>query len=198
MTRIYPPFFLLFLFFSSSHGQFSKVQRALIIEEAGANNPGWIPVCAGGRKEEEGGAVEDHHHCRGLDTTDHGIVVATDGNGTGVFFVLIKKRKKSVIKSRCLPTMIYWSGSFAPAPSRLILIYLSGSRNSFDVRARLKGCRGGKLETFSRRPCFRADTILLLRVGNWYRLYNVRPVNFYTYEIERFEQNSSLITTTAA
>lgn len=122
----------------------------------------------------------------------------TDGNGTGVFFVLIKKRKKSVIKSRCLPTMIYWSGSFAPAPSRLILIYSSGSRNSFDVRARLKGCRGGKLETFSRRPCFRADTILLLRVGNWYRLYNVRPVNFYTYEIERFERNSSLITTTAA
>lgn len=107
------PSFFCFFFFSSNHGQFSKVQRALIIEEAGANNPGWIPVCAGGRKEEEGGVVEDHHHCRGLDTTDHGIVVATDGNGTGVFFVLIKKRKKSVIKSRCLPTMIYWSGSFA-------------------------------------------------------------------------------------
>lgn len=39
------------LLFSSSHGQFSKVQRALIIEEAGANNPASIPVCAGGRKE---------------------------------------------------------------------------------------------------------------------------------------------------
>lgn len=147
--------------------------------------------------------VEDHHHCRGLDTTDHGIVVA-DGRKRDRSFLRVNQKEKEksrclvVIKSRCLPTMIYWSGSFAPAPSRLILIYLSGSRNSFDVRARLKGCRGGKLETFSRRPCFRADTILLLRVGNWYRLYNVRPVNFYTYEIERFERNSSLITTTAA
>lgn len=94
VTRIYPPFFLLFLFFfSSSHGQFSKVQRALIIEEAGANNPGWIPVCAGGRKEEEGGVVEDHHHCRGLDTTDHGIVVA-DGRKRDRSFLRVNQKEK--------------------------------------------------------------------------------------------------------
>lgn len=80
-------------FFSSSHGQFSKVQRALIIEEAGANNPGWIPVCAGGRKEEEGGVVEDHHHCRGLDTTDHGIVVA-DGRKRDRSFLRVNQKEK--------------------------------------------------------------------------------------------------------
>lgn len=54
-------------------------------------------MCAGGRKEGGRGVVEGHHYCRGLDTTNHELVVAvhaTDGNGTGVFFVLIKKKKK--------------------------------------------------------------------------------------------------------
>lgn len=98
-----------------------------------------------------------------------------DGRKRGRSFLRVetkkerKREKKSHKVSLLLATTtIHWrsGSSFSPAPSRLILIYLSGPRfNSFDVpcvvraRAWKSGAGGGEVETFSRRPCFRADTV---------------------------------------
>ena len=175
------------LLFSSSHGQFSKVQRALIIEEAGANNPASIPVYAGGRKE---GREEWWKTTTIVVAWIHKRWPSTRRTETGPEFSScwnVKRKKERGKKSHKVSlllatTTIHWrsGSSFSPAPSRLILICLSGPRfNSFDVPCALvlgrvaRGEGNWKLSqgdrVFARIQC----------VGNWYRLYNVRPMDFY-------------------
>lgn len=112
-----------------------------------------------------------------------------DGRKRGRSFLRVetkkerKREKKSHKVSLLLATTtIHWrsGSSFSPASSRLILICLSGPRfNSFDVPCALalgrvaRGEGNWKLSqgdrVFARIQC----------VGNWYRLYNVRPMDFY-------------------